>query len=141
LILNTKTTDIVKTLNSPNHTVRNTKVIPRSVQVFEGNTGDPKTLAPQIRKLRERFGLRRITLVGDRGMLTEARLREDIRPEDGLDWITAHTSIISTTDNNKAPRRKSRRHAVVSERCDDMASCHEINLVLVSEPCAPKNLG
>jgi transposase len=62
---------------------------PVSVQVFEGNTGDPKTLAPQIRKLRERFGLKRITLVGDRGMLTGARLREDIRPEDGLDWITA----------------------------------------------------
>jgi hypothetical protein len=67
----------------------NAEGCPVSVQVFEGNTGDPKTLAPQIRKLRERFGLRRITLVGDRGMLTEARLREDIRPEDGLDWITA----------------------------------------------------
>jgi hypothetical protein len=62
---------------------------PVSVQVFAGNTGDPKTVAPQIRKLKERFGLTRITLVGDRGMLTEARLREDIRPEDGLDWITA----------------------------------------------------
>jgi hypothetical protein len=62
---------------------------PVSVQVFEGNTGDPKTLAPQIRKLRERFGLNRITTVGDRGMLTQARLREDIRPQDGLDWITA----------------------------------------------------
>ena len=62
---------------------------PVSVQVFEGNTGDPKTLAPQIQKLRERFGLKRITLVGDRGLITEARLREDIRPEDGLDWITA----------------------------------------------------
>jgi len=62
---------------------------PVSVTVFEGNTSDPKTLAPQIRKLRERFGLKRVTLVGDRGMLTEARLREDIRPEDGLDWITA----------------------------------------------------
>jgi transposase len=67
----------------------NAEGCPVSVQVFEGNTGDPKTLAPQIRKLRERFGLKRITLVGDRGMLTEARLREDIRPEDGLDWITA----------------------------------------------------
>ena len=62
---------------------------PVSVQVFEGNTGDPKTLAPQIQKLRERFRLKRITLVGDRGLITEARLREDIRPEDGLDWITA----------------------------------------------------
>lgn len=67
----------------------NSEGCPVSVQVFEGNTGDPKTLAPQIRKLKERFGLKRITLVGDRGMLTEARLREDIHPEDGLDWITA----------------------------------------------------
>jgi len=67
----------------------NAEGCPVSVQVFEGNTGDPKTLAPQIRKIKERFGLKRITLVGDRGMLTEARLREDIRPEDGLDWITA----------------------------------------------------
>lgn len=62
---------------------------PVSVQVFDGNMGDPKTLAPQIRKLREQFGLKRIILVGDRGMLTEARLREDIRPEDGVEWITA----------------------------------------------------
>jgi transposase len=67
----------------------NAEGCPVSVTVFEGNTGDPKTLAPQIRKLRERFGLKRITLVGDRGMLTEARLREDIRPAEGMDWITA----------------------------------------------------
>jgi transposase len=67
----------------------NAEGCPVSVQVFEGNTGDPKTLAPQIRKIKDRFGLKRITLVGDRGMLTEARLREDVRPEDGLDWITA----------------------------------------------------
>jgi transposase len=67
----------------------NAEGCPVSVTVFEGNRGDPKTLAPQIRKLRERFGLKRITLVGDRGMLTEARLRKDIRPEEGLDWITA----------------------------------------------------
>jgi hypothetical protein len=67
----------------------NAQGCPVSVTVLDGSTGDPKTLAPQIRKLRERFGLKRITLVGDRGMLTEARLREDIRPEDGLDWITA----------------------------------------------------
>ena len=67
----------------------NVEGCPVSITVFEGNTGDPKTLALQIRKLRERFGLKRITLVGDRGMLTEARLRENIRPEEGLDWITA----------------------------------------------------
>ncbi|MDY6874487.1 MAG: IS1634 family transposase [Chloroflexota bacterium] len=62
---------------------------PISVEVFEGNTGDPKTLLPQIAKLKSRFGLTRVVLVGDRGMLTEARLREDVRPEEGLDWITA----------------------------------------------------
>jgi transposase len=62
---------------------------PVSVQVFEGNTGDPKTLLPQIEKLKSRFGLTRVVLVGDRGMLTEARLREDVRPEEGLHWITA----------------------------------------------------
>jgi len=62
---------------------------PVAVEVFEGNTGDPKTLPAQITKLRERFGIARVVLVGDRGMLTEARLREDLRPIEGLDWITA----------------------------------------------------
>jgi hypothetical protein len=61
---------------------------PVAVEVFEGNTGDPKTLASQVKKLRGRFGLERVILVGDRGMLTEARLREDLKPE-GFDWITA----------------------------------------------------
>ena len=62
---------------------------PVSVEVFEGNTADSKTLAAQITKLRERFGLKRVIVVGDRGMLTEARLREEMRPEEGLAWITA----------------------------------------------------
>jgi len=62
---------------------------PVAVEVFEGNTGDPKTLPAQIKKIRERFGIARVVLVGDRGMLTEARLREDLRPLEGLDWITA----------------------------------------------------
>jgi len=62
---------------------------PIAVEVFEGNTGDPSTVASQVRKLRQRFGLKRVVLVGDRGMLTEARLREDIGPVEGLDWITA----------------------------------------------------
>lgn len=62
---------------------------PVAVEVFEGNTGDPKTLPAQIQKLRERFALARVVLVGDRGMLTDARLREDLRPIEGLDWITA----------------------------------------------------
>jgi hypothetical protein len=62
---------------------------PVAIEVFEGSRGDPKTLGSQIRKLRERFGLERVVLVGDRGMITEARLREEIRPIEGLDWITA----------------------------------------------------
>lgn len=62
---------------------------PVAVEVFEGYSGDPTTLAPQLEKLRERFGLRHVILVGDRGMITEARLREDVRPTEGIDWITA----------------------------------------------------
>jgi transposase len=61
---------------------------PVAVEVFEGNTGDPKTVAAQIEKLRTRFGLERVILVGDRGMLTSARIEQDLKPA-GLDWITA----------------------------------------------------
>ncbi len=66
-----------------------TEGCPVAVEVFEGNTGDPSTVGAQIDKLKTRFGLARIVLVGDRGMITEARLRDDIRPVEGLDWITA----------------------------------------------------
>ncbi len=61
---------------------------PVAVEVFEGNTADPKTVHAQVQKLRERFGLDRVVLVGDRGMITNARLEEDIDPS-SLDWITA----------------------------------------------------
>jgi transposase len=61
---------------------------PVAIEVFEGNTGDPTTLAPQIDKLKQRFGLSHVVLVGDRGMITEARISEDIKSA-GLDWITA----------------------------------------------------
>jgi hypothetical protein len=62
---------------------------PVAVEVFPGNTADPKTVDSQITKLRERFGLARLVLVGDRGMLTSARIREDLRPVPGIEWITA----------------------------------------------------
>jgi len=62
---------------------------PVAVEVFEGNTGDPTTVAPVIKKLRQRFALRRVVLVGDRGLLTDARIREALKPVEGLDWITA----------------------------------------------------
>ncbi|HEY5412222.1 MAG TPA: IS1634 family transposase [Caulobacteraceae bacterium] len=61
---------------------------PVAVEVFAGNVGDPTTLKTQVDKLRRRFGLERIVLVGDRGMITQARLDTDVRPA-GLDWITA----------------------------------------------------
>jgi hypothetical protein len=62
---------------------------PVAVEVFEGNTGDPKTVSSQIRKLRERFGIENVVLIGDRGMLTEARIREDLAGVEGFEWITA----------------------------------------------------
>jgi transposase len=62
---------------------------PVAVEVFEGNTGDPKTVSAQVRKLRQRFGLKEVVMVGDRGMLTSARIREDLQTEEGLRWITA----------------------------------------------------
>ena len=61
---------------------------PVAIQVFEGNTGDPMTLATQVKKLKQRFALDHVVLVGDRGMITQARLTEDIKAA-GLDWITA----------------------------------------------------
>ena len=61
---------------------------PVAVEVFEGNTADPMTLATQVDKLKQRFGLSRVVLVGDRGMITSARIRDELVPA-GLDWITA----------------------------------------------------
>jgi len=61
---------------------------PVAVEVFEGNTADPTTLTVQIAKLKQRFKLNRVVLVGDRGMITAARIRDELEPA-GLDWITA----------------------------------------------------
>ena len=61
---------------------------PVAVEVFEGNTADPVTLPAQIDKLRQRFKLQRVVMVGDRGVLTSARIEQTLRPA-GLDWITA----------------------------------------------------
>src|SRR6201997_3172480 len=62
---------------------------PVAVEVFEGNTADPKTVAAQIQKLRQRFGLKEVVLVGGRGMLTSARIREDLETAEGVRWIPA----------------------------------------------------
>src|SRR5262245_60641652 len=61
---------------------------PVAVEVFEGNVGDPSTLASQINKLKQRFGLEHVVLIGDRGMITEARINETVKPA-GLNFITA----------------------------------------------------
>jgi hypothetical protein len=62
--------------------------IPVAVEVFKGATGDPATVASQVTKLKERFGLAHVALAGDRGMITKARIKDDLKPA-GLDWITA----------------------------------------------------
>ncbi len=68
----------------------NSQGCPVSVEVFPGSTGDPATVASQIKTLRERFGLKRIILVGDRGMLTNARI-DELREQDtnSYGWISA----------------------------------------------------
>jgi hypothetical protein len=69
--------------------------IPVAIEVVEGNTGDPKTIPAQVAKLKERFGLQNVVVVGDRGMVTQARIREDLSTV-GYDWISAliHKSIL-----------------------------------------------
>jgi transposase len=64
---------------------------PVAVEVYAGNTGDPTTVSDQVEKLRQRFGLERAVLVGDRGMLTQPQI-DKLQKHPGLGWITALTS-------------------------------------------------
>jgi hypothetical protein len=96
--------------------------IPIAIEVFEGNTADPKTLAAQISKLKDRFGLSRVCLVGDRGMLTNARIRDEVRPAQ-LDWISAL----------RAPQIK----ALVEEGALQLSLFDEQDLVEISAPEFP----
>jgi hypothetical protein len=96
--------------------------VPVAIEVFEGNTADPKTLAAQISKLKTRFGLERVCLVGDRGMLTSARIRDELRPG-RLDWITAL----------RAPQIK----ALVEADALQLSLFDEQNLVEISSPDYP----
>jgi transposase len=82
--------------------------VPVAIEVFDGNTADPKTLAAQIRKLTTRFGLTRVALVGDRGMLTSARITEELRPA-RLGWLSALRA-------DQIKTRRTRRAAVVAVR-------------------------
>ena len=67
---------------------------PVAVAVFPGHTSDLTTLAPQLQQLRGQFHLQRVGVVGDRGLLTEARIREELPPVAGLDWLTALRSPV-----------------------------------------------
>jgi len=61
---------------------------PVSISVFPGNSGDPKTLMPQVEKVRERFNIKKMVLVGDRGMISQTQIDKLIKMK-GIDWITA----------------------------------------------------
>jgi transposase len=77
--------------------------LPIAVEVFDGNTGDPSTLRVQIEKVKDRFAISRMVLVGDRGMITSARIRDDLRPA-GLDWITClRAPAIQALANDNGP--------------------------------------
>lgn len=62
---------------------------PVAIEVFEGNTADPTTLPAQVEKIRRRFRIERVVLVGDRGMITSKRIDQTLRGVPGLEWITA----------------------------------------------------
>jgi Transposase DDE domain len=96
--------------------------VPVAIEVFEGNTADPKTLTTQIGKLKDQFGLTRVALVGDRGMLTSARITEELRPG-GLDWISAL----------RAPQIK----ALVETGALQLSLFDEQNLIEISSPEFP----
>ncbi len=77
----------------------NAEGCPVAVEVYAGNTSDPKTVSDQVTKLRQRFGLQRVILVGDRGMITSARLRENLKPASGIEWILASRAISMASSN------------------------------------------
>jgi hypothetical protein len=61
---------------------------PVAVRVFEGNTSDSRSFLDAISAVRDQFGLRNVTMVGDRGMITNARI-DDLKALPGMDWVTA----------------------------------------------------
>ena len=96
--------------------------VPVAIEVFDGNTADPKTLTAQIRKLTTRFGLSRVALVGDRGMLTSARITEELRPAH-LDWLSA--------------LRADQIKALVAADALQLSLFDEQNLVAITHPDYP----
>ena len=90
---------------------------PVAIEVFEGNASDPSTVGRQVDKIRRRFGLGRVALAGDRGMITGARIREELRPA-GLDWISA----LKSTDIRKLAKGPSAPDVPVPDAVAEIAS-------------------
>jgi len=101
----------------------NAQGCPVAVEVFEGNTGDPKTVASQVDKLRTRFGLQDVVLVGDRGMLTSARIRQDLPAAHGIQWISA--------------LRASQIQKLAKDGCLQMSLFDQTDLVEIAHPGFP----
>jgi transposase len=93
---------------------------PVAIQVYPGNTSDPNTVPDQVEKLRGRFGLSRVTLVGDRGMLTQKQI-DALKQHPGLCWISAlRSGAIRSLMNQGAirwrPREPTPQQATILER-------------------------
>ena len=102
---------------------------PIAVEVFDGNTADPNTVGVHIEKLRQRFALSRVVLVGDRGMLTEARIREEVAPA-GLDWISAlrAPAIRELMSSGTVQRPMFDETDLAEIRCDAYALWHVVRM-------------
>jgi hypothetical protein len=101
----------------------NAEGCPVAVEVFDGNTGDPKTVASQIDKLRTRFALQDVVLVGDRGMITSARIRDDLQASHGIQWISA--------------LRANQIQKLAKDGCLQTSLFDQIDLVEIAHPSFP----
>jgi transposase len=95
---------------------------PVAVSVYEGNVSDSKTLLPEVRRLREDFGIEQFVLVGDRGMISSKAIKE-LRETDGVGWITALKSVSI--------------RALVDQGHLQLGLFDELNLVELSSPEYP----
>ncbi|MBC7855954.1 MAG: IS1634 family transposase [Pirellulaceae bacterium] len=94
---------------------------PLAIEVLPGNTADPRAFQRVVERVRKRFGIQRLVFVGDRGMITSARIREDLRDVKGLDWITALRSdgIRKLAQADLLPRSLFDERDLAEIVCDD----------------------
>ena len=98
---------------------------PITVEVFDGNTSDPKTLSSQVDTIRRRFGISHVVLVGDRGMITTARIKADLQPA-RLDWISTLRSdgLRKILDGSETGDGRSRIDALIADDVVEVTSDH-----------------